>query len=258
MKAILTSTALKLSHASRLEIAKRSIRALSEVRGISDWTLYVGIEKNCDADIPMYEAIDFMPVVITKNTGIQSAHMNNINVWHAAHEDGAEFVAFVEDDVIVAPDFCEYMDAVGAMYKDDSTVFCINGYTGNEDINQRFAVWRKPSLGTWGFGMWRDRTAECLKDYEKLGVSTIVNTGWDVCLNMYSRRGRDAIMPVYSRCINLGIEGIHSTKDPEMNEDNRTWSGNDPEIIKQIIRTDVYYEIEYDKARYVRNKEWKS
>lgn len=258
MKVILTSTALKLSHASRLEIAKRSIKALGEVRGISDWTLYVGIEKNCDADIPMYEAIDFMPVVIVKNMGPQSAHINNINVWRNAHEDGAEFVAFVEDDVIVAPDFCEYMDALGAMYKDDPSVFCINGYTGNEDVKRKFAVWRKPSLGTWGFGMWRDRTQECLDDYDAISVGHIVTLGWDVCLNANSRRGRDAIMPCYSRCINLGAEGIHSSKDPELKEGNRTWSGNDSEIIEKIIRTDVYYEIEYDKSQYVKHTQWKA
>lgn len=255
MKAILTSTALRLSHLSRLEIAKRNIRALGQVKGISDWTLYVGIEKNCNNDIPMYLAIDFMPVVIVNNLGPQSAHMNNINVWRAAHEDGAEFIAFVEDDVIVAPDFCEYMNALGAMYKDDSTVFCINGYTGNEDVERKYNVWRKPSLGTWGFGMWRDRSQECLDDYDSLSVGAITNMGWDVCLNVHSRRGRDAIMPCYSRCINLGAEGIHSSKDLELKEKNRTWSGNDNEMLEECLK---YYEIEpLIKQDYVKYKEWK-
>ena len=228
------------------------------MHGVDQWILYVGVEKNCADDIPMYKAIDFMPVVIVENTGIQSAHINSINVWRKAFMDGAEFFCFVEDDVIVAPDFGKYMDVLSKSYKDDSTVFCINGYTGNEDIDGKFSVWRKPSLGTWGFGMWRDRAQECLDDYTVLGQGHIANAGWDVCLNSVSRRGRDAIMPLYSRCINIGSKGIHDNDDPELVESNRTWSGNDSLILDMLKKESYqdFLEISYDRTKYIKAKEW--
>jgi len=250
MHVILTSTALKLQHPSRRAITEKWIDRLADVRGISKSALYVGLERGCEEDAEIYErVISFMPVVFVPNSG-NGPHSNNISVWQQAFDHGSKFFTFLENDVMAGPDLFEYMEWMRAKFKDDKGIFCINSYTGNEDSNRRYSYWRKPSLGVWGFGMWKDRAAECLKDYKDTGLDKIAQIGWDVHLNTVSNRRRAAIMPCYSRCINIGVEGIHSyVGNPELDETKRTWSGNDNEMLEECLQ---YYEIPpIDKREYI-------
>jgi len=227
MNVILTSTALKFSPPSRKKIAERWIDMLSKVRGIDKWALYVGVENECEDDAGLYAGIDFMSVEFVRNDGEKGIHSNHISVWQKAFDHGSSFFAWLEDDTLPAYDFCEYMEALKFQYAKDKSIFCINSYTGNEDTNKIDKVWRKNSLGVWGFGMWRDRAEECLKDYAKSDIQKVKQMGWDVHLNKVSRRGRTTIMPCISRCLNIGVEGIHNSHDnPELNEAKRTWSNN--------------------------------
>lgn len=268
----LTSSALKLCHPTRRQVKQRWLECLRNVRGIGDCHLYVGIEHGCDEDKEVYqEALEgVIPITFVPNTLAQGPHGNNVNVFIRAIEDGAEFINFFEDDVIAGPDVVEYFDALGRQHADDPTLFCINTYTANEDVERIGAWWRKPSLGAWGFGMWRDRALECVKDYKKTGLDEKKGgvKEWDIHLNNVTRMRLEqsqnkwytTIFPCFARALNIGMYGIHfdphTNYKPELDEVNRTWTGNMPKFTEF---PDTYYEVPaIKKADYLRYTTWKS
>lgn len=259
MKALVCTTALKWLPKSRTEQFKLWPEYFLKMRGLEtgEWTLYVGIEHECEEDRKFFlDIATHIDVIFVPNEGPRGIDYNSITAWQRAIDDGAEFVAFLESDVYPGPDFLDYMSEMSRRFRDDPTVFCVNSYTGNEDVARCGAVYRKPSMGIWGMGMWRDRSEQCLLDFHKSGTPAVVAQGWDVHLNKVSRRGRDAIQPCLSRVLNVGMDGVHFTGRyvPELNAENRTWSAD----LEDDLRPEDFYEIEpLPKSEYVKVKEWK-
>lgn len=234
MKIITTTTSLALSPPSRREIAVRHIKSLSEVRGIDKWYLYVGVERGCEADRELYEAIDFMPVVFHDNEAQAQCTLNTLSIFSKAFMSGVDFLCHIENDILVSPDYVEYFDRLIPKYAFDPSIFSINAYTDNEDMGNRYKVYRRPWMTCWGVGFGRMSLAQLLYDTTRFPLQKVVDNGWDCHAQMYTRQKRMCIHPYFSRCLHIGIEGLHDDSKlrdvPAMTEENRTWGGNDPVI----------------------------
>lgn len=73
-------------------------------------------------------------------------------------------VIFLEEDVVVAPQFLSYMNQALAKYKDDPRVFSVSGYCPPIDIPKDYdeMAFFLRRFNAWGFGIWKDR-------FEKIG-----------------------------------------------------------------------------------------
>lgn len=149
---------------------------------------------------------------------------------------------FVEEDVVVAPQFLSYMNQALDKYKNDPRVFSVSGYSPPIEIPKDYAeaAFFLRRFNAWGFGIWKDRFEKTgyidrqaylklinndadLKDFAKnggedmLGMLRLDSEGtidaFDVKA-MYAQFIHDqyTVYPRYSLTRNRGMDGsgIHS------------------------------------------------
>jgi len=231
---------------------------MSEVRGIDRWTLYVGIEMGCEADRGLYDGIKFMPVVYHSNESKANCTLNTLSIFSKAMVDKAEFICHVENDILLSPDYIEYFEVLIRQYGSDPSIFSINAYTDNEDVEHKYNVYHRNWMTCWGVGFAKRQMSELLADCMQRDLQEVVNNGWDCHAQIYTRRGRPCIHPFFSRCLHIGEEGLHEEYrgfDPAMVEENRTWGGNDPTIMSEPT-TSLMGRRPVKETEYIRVKEW--
>lgn len=89
----------------------------------------------------------------------------NMGVPHSVKEAYKEVIRkykriiFMEDDIVVSPNFLEYMNAGLDMYEDDSRIFSISGYCPPVDIPKDYKhdIFLCRRFNPWGYGTWLDR-----------------------------------------------------------------------------------------------------
>lgn len=65
----------------------------------------------------------------------------------------------LEDDLIVSPNFIEFMIQALNFYEKDKNIFSISGYSPNLNSLKNYSkdVYFTPRASSWGLGIWRDR-----------------------------------------------------------------------------------------------------
>jgi hypothetical protein len=73
---------------------------------------------------------------------------------------------FLEEDVVTAPGFLEFINAGLTIYKDRKDIFAICGYTAPAQLERfyRKDVYLSPRFSGWGFGIWADRYEKTILD----------------------------------------------------------------------------------------------
>ncbi len=168
----------------------------------------------------------------TKNLGC------NANIFYAlstAFETGADWVIFMEDDVIPTTDFLIYMEQTLESLESYECLFSVSGYSpsppvlrsaehpqsGTMDhwrasIEIPFApVARPDAVGlwgwscSWGMGLWRSRWEDSIRrQWSQTDL-------WDCHLNFHVRRDRLGVFPMLSRVQNVGEFGGVSYSDAD-------------------------------------------
>lgn len=140
----------------------------------------------------------------------------------------------VEEDVRVSPSFLEYMDSALDHFRDDSRIWCVNGYVSpwmRIPSSYREDVFLCRRNAAWGWGTWTDRWSEVDFDLNDWGfqrqdpdfVSQMefvgrdvraiaelqaqgkINT-WDIqCTIHMIKNGQYAVNPRYSQTKNIGF-----------------------------------------------------
>lgn len=144
---------------------------------------------------------------------------------------------FSEDDNVFSPAFLDYINKGLVKFKDDKTVFAINGYRHYYDIKFDDNTYYRQNVdfSAWGYGIWRDRIALTSKASKKrywikkainpLEWYKVYNNGWNRVsgfLNMIVKNPvlndngysifmvinkMDVIMPKVSMVRNMGWDG---------------------------------------------------
>lgn len=145
---------------------------------------------------------------------------------------------YSEDDNIFSPNFLEYINKGLQLYKDDKSIFAINGYkffyNFRHEENNYFA--ENVGFSAWGYGIWKDRQNLFLKEntlrfYIKgllnpFALYRIYQNGWsrincllrtiykkditaaDYIYNLYMPiKKQNVIMPIISKVKNCGWDG---------------------------------------------------
>jgi hypothetical protein len=106
-----------------------------------------------------------------------------LNAWKS--------VIVLEDDLIVSPNFLEYMNDALNYYENKKNVWHISGYTeyfGSDDLDKSF-FWR--TMHCWGWATWADRWQFFEKNtdslLEKFNPSMINNLNLDGAINFWDQ-----------------------------------------------------------------------
>lgn len=98
-----------------------------------------------------------------KNMGAHDSIICGIN---EVLKDNDTFI-FLEDDILVAPDFLDYMNKGLSFYREDKKVFSICGFRlpFKLPINYSEDIYFYPCNSPWGFATWKDRWMSVNHDY---------------------------------------------------------------------------------------------
>ena len=132
------------------------------------------------------------------------------HLWYGmrrALDTGHEFVIWIEDDIVIAPDFLQMMVSGMKRLREDKTLFCIAGWNENsldgeaEDLRRLIRTNIHPG---WGWMMHRAVLEELVKSWPGQYVT------WDW---WFARpdvtKGRECIAPEVPRSKHIGADGVH-------------------------------------------------
>jgi hypothetical protein len=98
---------------------------------------------------------------------------------------------YLEEDIVTAPGFLDFMNSALEEYKTRSDIFAICGYTPPVNIASFYKkdVYVSPRFSAWGFGIWRDRFEKIVMDRTEF-KSFLENKN---LVKKFSRNGTDMV-----------------------------------------------------------------
>lgn len=213
---------LTLTATSRPGYLGQVLEALAAVEGIGDCVLVASVEPISSEVLRLVEQVDFCDRHVYVNQTVLGPAPNTFAAIHRGLALGEEAVVHLEDDVLPAPDLLAYMGWALDRYRDDPTVLCVGGWSGETPRpGEEHAARRVPHFCPQIWGVWRDRWQGVFApgwDHRLPGEPGYI--GWDWNINRNLRDERVQLRPVLSRAQHIGIEGgVHAT--PETFEADR-------------------------------------
>lgn len=91
----------------RPEYLKSVLNSLTQVRGIEDWHLLIGLEPENEQCAVLCEQIDFMPRTILRNPKVLGVRENPFQLLSYVFDAGSAINIYLEDDTVVSPDITD-------------------------------------------------------------------------------------------------------------------------------------------------------
>lgn len=224
---------ITMCHYARPEYSRRALEALAKCDGIEEYRVLAHVDRCPDSDILALVGQVLASAAIPNlwiTTYPSRVGVNVNTAWalaHAFEDGGAEFVIHVEDDILLAPDALRFFEHCAVAYRDDPAVFSVTAYNRLQvcpDPDRWHDLQRREWYHGWGWGIWRDRWAEC-------DVAQAPGT-WDVHIHrnvMHRPRRRVEIHPTLSRSQNIGARSSLHTFSEEWHAENhhvKHWAGD--------------------------------
>jgi hypothetical protein len=94
-------------------------------------------------------------IIREKNMGMHKSALNGIEEVLTTNNS---FI-ILEDDIVVSPNFLQYMNDGLAYYKNDNRIFSISAFRPPFHLPEKYnkEVYFYPSNSPWGFATWKDR-----------------------------------------------------------------------------------------------------
>ena len=154
-----------LSAYARLGHLKQNIAALKNNHTAAKSHLYIFSDGPKDGD---HEKVSSVRNYLRKIEGFKKLELverkqndrikNNRNgIKYLLDKYGK--IIFLEEDIVTAPGFLDYMNNALNVYANDERIFSITGYTPpiNASKYTNEDVFFLPRFNAWGFGIWKDR-----------------------------------------------------------------------------------------------------
>ena len=115
------------------------------------------------------------------NKGMANSVIDGVTKVLQEHDD----IIVLEDDLVVSPDFLQFMNAALKAYKDRSDIWSISGYTPRlQELegNGRNGVFVVPRAQCWGWATWSDRWETVdweVSDFRRLAQSKELRKEFD-------------------------------------------------------------------------------
>jgi len=189
---------------NRPSYLEQTLASWMKVRG--EWDIYMRIEPNGHGSYAVATSYGLEPVVNRVRRGVLS------NIWYTADDlfnDGADFVIFAEDDVLVSDDIVEMMEFGAANYRDDPNVLgvCSTQRWVKPTPEQEWTMRLRNHFAAPSWGTWADRWYDLLRDDWDHDYT---HNGWDWQVGrMVLDDGYRFAVPDFCRCQHIGMVGTH-------------------------------------------------
>jgi hypothetical protein len=152
---------------NRLEETKKTIEALQDNYLAKESELFIfsdGWKKEKDKN-KILEVRDFLKTITgfkkntifesDKNKGLANSIIDGVTSILKNHEN----VIVMEDDLITAPNFLNFMNSSLTYYESNDKIFSISGYTLDLPVLQNLEkdVYLGVRASSWGWGTWKNR-----------------------------------------------------------------------------------------------------
>ncbi len=167
-----TLAPIGLSAYSRVEVLKQTVEALQKNTLAKESELYVFSDAAKPGDEDKVKKVrNYLKTLDGfKNVTISERDKNN---RIANNRDGMRWlldnygkIIFLEEDVVTAPGFLEFINEGLTIYKEREDIFAICGYTPPVKLERYYKkdVYLSPRFSAWGFGIWADRYDKIIID----------------------------------------------------------------------------------------------
>lgn len=231
---------------NRMEHTKKVLEALNQNTGVSETDLYifsdapvneieaenVKIVRECIAEFKTNNQLRKVEIILAKeNKGLEKSIITGVT--EVINRYGKVIV--LEDDIVTAPDFLEFMNHALNYYKEDNKIWSVSGYNlntpkikkGNKDV---YIGYRGEC---WGWASWADRWNKVdwnVSDYNEFVKNRTMqhdfNKGgrdmsyllklqqegkvksWAIRWNYQQFKEKMlTVFPKYSKAVNIGLDG---------------------------------------------------
>lgn len=216
--------ALVFTAYDRLRYLQNTLFSWETVRGLDDWHVVFRVEPSditehvVDEFRLFAEKMNLQDYEIIVNSTKLGVLLHPFVAFDSLFAEGYDFVARVEDDVIVSDDILEYFDSMAKSYRDDPKVATVCAFTETQGYED--AVYTDSYFDPLNWGTWSDRWEGLIRDTWDWNYSTFNDffgneAGWD--WNLRSRiipqNNLVSVFPVQSRSKHIGVEGTHGTAE---------------------------------------------
>ena len=277
---------------NRPEHTKKTLDYLNHNRGIDNTVLYIfsdGAKKGEEQKIENVRRIlreflnksHFKNLYIeesTTNKGLANSVISGVtNIFNQYDK-----VIVLEDDLLTATDFYQYMRDALAYYQEDNRVWSITGYSPRMKRLEKTShkVYTSPRAGSWGWGTWKDRWETIdwdVSDYDSFkndevqrrlfdkrspGMAHMLDLQMEGKIDSWAIRwcyqqhknGMYTINPVKSKIMNIGNDGTGTHNETD-NKWNISFDNTNEKTVFEPVKIDKRVFKEYNK--YFTNPLWR-
>lgn len=153
----------------RMDHLKQAIHALQSSERAQDTVLYISSDaafhpghtkKIFDVRNFIFQIRGFkeiIPIIHNTNKGLAEAYNESINLLFERFD---RFI-FLEDDVVVSPDFLNFMNEGLSYYENDPNVLSISGFSHSAffefEEDKKNKIYFTNRWNPWGFGTWKKK-----------------------------------------------------------------------------------------------------
>ena len=212
--------ALLLTVYDRVDLLQEVVDSWLAVPELTDWHLRVAVEpsERQEEVLALTRALPAAEVVLNeRRLGVAENPYRHLS---ALVDEGFEFVARTEDDLLVADDVLRLLDHCAEAYRDDPAVAVACAFSRAPAGADPALLRRTDAFIPWLWGTWAHRWRELVgptwdRDYSTWNDSPGFESGWDWNLNtrVLPTHRLTTIAPLASRVQNIGVEGQHGTAD---------------------------------------------
>jgi hypothetical protein len=154
---------------NRLDHLEQCINHLLRCEGAAESVIYISSDapyKNQDQSIinkirdyikTVSGFLEVIPIFHETNKGLKQVYYSSLELIFKKYD---RFI-FLEDDVLVAPDFLTYMNQGLNFYQNDSRIYSVSAFSfsifHSVSEEKRDKVYFTNRFYPWGYGQWRDR-----------------------------------------------------------------------------------------------------
>lgn len=165
----MTNAAILVMVYDRLDSLQKCIQSLQRCPESSESVLYISSDAAYKTeDVSKIEAVrsymatvtgfkQVVPITPKENRGLNGSYNAAIDLIFKEHET---FI-FLEDDIILAPDFLKFVNEGLAFYKNDSKIISISGFSHSVffEVEQQLKskVYFTNRWCPWGFASWKSK-----------------------------------------------------------------------------------------------------
>ena len=211
--------ALLLTAFDRPQYLAQVLRSLAAADGLNGWHVRVAVEPGERQQEVLVLVGDSLPDAdVHVNPARLGVAVNPHRHLEALFDEGFDFVARTEDDLVVADDALRLLEHCSLRYAADPDVAAVCAYSPGPAGADPSALHRTAAFSPWLWGTWRDRWTSLIgptwdHDYSTWNGSPGLESGWDWNLNtrVLPAHGLTTVAPLASRVQNIGVVGQHGT-----------------------------------------------